>query len=129
MIQVIVRYERTMRNARPKVVEPEVCKPVLPAKPQEPAVVVAPKVEAFGPKTPAREIISRIGVVHGYSLAEIIGPGLEKPLVQARYDAIKAVADHRPELSTTQLGRIFNRDHASIIHALKKRGGRQRVSA
>lgn len=146
----IARYERTMRNAKPKGVElelkaaavPKVCRvchgrgrigPFFPGglstacgncsaaqgdqadKPTLPT----------GSKTPAREIISRVGAAHGYTLAQIIGPRLEKKLVQARFDAIKAVADGRPDMSLPQIGRVFNRDHTSILHALNKRGGRQ----
>lgn len=120
----IARYENTMRNARPKT-EPEPRKP-QPAAKAEDAYRVIDVIDA---RTPAREIVSRVGAAHGYSFAEITGPRLEKSLVQARFDAIKAVADARPDLSLPQIGRIFNRDHTSILHALKKRGGRKAPEA
>lgn len=119
----IARYENTMRNARPKGIEPEPRK--AQPRPEDPAVAAYRSIDVLEPKMPAREIISRVGALHGYTLAEITGPRLEKKLVQARFDAIKAVADHRPDLSLPQIGRIFNRDHTSILHALRKRGGRR----
>lgn len=152
----IARYERTMRNAKPKGAELKpadttdrptcrVCHgrgrlgPFFPGGLSSACgncavVQVQEQIDeahgtvaaiAFEPKTPAREIISRVGALHGYTLAEITGPRLEKKLVQARFDAIKAVADGRPDMSLPQIGRVFNRDHTSILHALNKRGGRQ----
>lgn len=121
----IARFENTMRNARPKSVEPDMPGAKSEAVPEDPAVAAYRCIDVLGAKTPAREIISRVGALHGYTLAEITGPRLEKSLVQARFDAIKAVADARPDLSLPQIGRIFNRDHTSILHALKKRGGRR----
>lgn len=116
----IARFENTMRNARPKAQQVP-----APAEPEDAAVAAYRCIDVIGAKTPAREIISRIGAVHGYTLAQITSPRVEKKLVQARFDAIKAVADARPDLSLPQIGRIFNRDHTSILHALKKRGGRK----
>ncbi|WP_054312112.1 helix-turn-helix domain-containing protein [Mesorhizobium sp. 1M-11] len=121
----IARYENTMRNARPKGVEPEPARPSPAPRTEDPAVAAYRCIDVLEPRTPAREIISRVGALHGYTLAEITGPRLEKRLVQARFDAIKAVADARPDMSLPQIGRIFNRDHTSILHALKKRGGRR----
>ncbi len=121
----IARYENTMRNARPKGVEPEPRKPRPQPARQDPAVAAYRTIDVLEPRMPAREIISRVGALHGYTLAEITGPRLEKKLVQARFDAVKAVADARPDMSLPQIGRIFNRDHTSILHALKKRGGRR----
>lgn len=120
----IARWERTMRNAKPKLaLEPE-------RKPQAEALQTDPVaayriIDVLAPRTPAREIIRRVGEFQGFTSEQIVGPGIEKKLVQARFDAIKAVADGRPDLSLKQIGHIFNRDHTSIINALKKRGGRK----
>lgn len=73
----------------------------------------------------ARDIAAGVGAKHGYTLAEITGKQQNKEIVAARFEAIKAVADARPDLSSTQIGKVFNRDHTSIIHALAKRGGRK----
>lgn len=148
----IARYERTMRNAKPKGVElkPEaattiakvchVCHgrgrigPFFPgglstACGNCAGALSDDQVERSEPptgsKTPARDIISRVAAAHGYTLAQIIGPRLEKKLVHARFDAVKAVAEGRPDMSLPQIGRVFNRDHTSILHALNKRGGRK----
>ncbi len=118
----IARWERTMRNARPKLgLEPT-------AKPEQAPTsikAVGNRADVHWPKTPARQIIQQVAAAHGFTTEDVVGGGLKKKLVQARFDAIKAVADGRPDLSLPQIGHIFNRDHTSIIHALKKRGGRK----
>lgn len=123
----IARYERTMRNAKPKVPAEPAGKKSIRQPERRPADDVAAYrvIDVLAPKTPAREIVRRVAEIHGYTFEDLTGPRLEKKLVHARFDAIKAVADGRPDLSLVQIGRIFNRDHTSMINALKKRGGRQ----
>ncbi|WP_448113090.1 helix-turn-helix domain-containing protein [Mesorhizobium amorphae] len=115
-----------MRNAKPKVSEPA-AKPTAP-EPEatsSDAVAAYRAIDVLWPKTPARQIIREVARAHGLTFEEVVGEGLKKKLVEARFDAIKAVADGRPDLSLPQIGYIFNRDHPAIIHALKKRGGRK----
>jgi chromosomal replication initiation ATPase DnaA len=75
-------------------------------------------------KTPATEIIEKVAAFHGLPTEALTGNSRERVIIEARFDAIKAVADTRPDMSLTQIGKIFNRDHTSILHALKQRGGR-----
>jgi chromosomal replication initiation ATPase DnaA len=73
----------------------------------------------IGCRTEAREIIMRVAKWRGVQFEAIIGPRRTRHIVAARFEAIRAVADARPDLSLPQLGRIFKRDHTSIIHALR----------
>lgn len=57
---------------------------------------------------------------HGISPCDIRSNGRSKRFVRARDEAIRIVADEWPELSLTSIGRIFNRDHSTIIHSLGK---------
>lgn len=79
-------------------------------------------VREFG-KTPVRSLIDRVGAFHGISFEDIVGPRRDRKTVAARFDAIAAVHKARPDLSTPQIGRHFNRDHTSILHALSRRAG------
>lgn len=81
-------------------------------------------VRGTGPKEPARDIVAKVAALHGMTASEVISARRDRKTVEARFDAIKAVADARPDLSLPQIGRIFERDHTSILHALRKRGGR-----
>jgi len=85
------------------------------------AVAMYRAIDVRDSKTPVRPLIERVGAFHGVSFDEIIGPRRDRKTVAARFDAIAAVHKARPDLSTPQLGRIFNRDHTSILHALSRR--------
>ncbi len=69
-----------------------------------------------------RSIIERVATFHGISYKDIIGEDRRRGVVKARFDAILAVYNAFPGRSLSQYGRIFERDHNSILHALKKMG-------
>jgi chromosomal replication initiation ATPase DnaA len=52
----------------------------------------------------------------------VLGPSRARPLVQARFDAVAAVKMAYPGMSLPMLGRLFKRDHTSILAALRKSG-------
>lgn len=76
--------------------------------------------------TSARELIARVAAWHGMTLDDVIAPDRRVPVVAARVDAIAAVwcncliEGARP--TTCALGRVFKRDHATVLHALRKAG-------
>lgn len=55
--------------------------------------------------------------------------GPTKPIVQARFNAIRAVKDGFGHLSTPEIGRIFDRDHTTIMHALSCTAARANASS
>lgn len=67
-----------------------------------------------------KRIIARVAASFGFTYADILGPRQLAPLVRARWAAIAAVREARPDFSTPRLGRVFNRDHTSILHAFRK---------
>lgn len=71
-------------------------------------------------KIPARDIVKAIAAANGVKFGDIVGPRRNTSLVKIRFEAIRQVADLRSDLSLPALGRVFNRDHTSILHALKK---------
>lgn len=54
----------------------------------------------------------------GYPVEDLIGRSTERPVTRARWLAMKRcrVAGY----SLTAIGRYFDRDHTSVIHALQK---------
>lgn len=68
----------------------------------------------------AKEIILSVAIEHNVQIADIVGSSREKPITRARQLAMWEVRKRRPNLSTTQIGKIFNRDHTTVIHALQK---------
>lgn len=80
--------------------------------------------QVLDPEQLAREpkrIIARVAEAFGVTHADIIGPRQFAALVRARWAAIAAVREARPDLSMIQLGRAFGgRDHTTILHAIRK---------
>lgn len=70
----------------------------------------------------AKGVIARIALEMDVRIEDLLGPRRSVKLVEARHKAMIAVALERPKLSLPQIGRLFNRDHTTIIHALQKHG-------
>ena len=71
--------------------------------------------------TPRQErlrIVARVAEKHGMTIGDIRGKSRLQAHVDARWEAIQAVRLAFPDDSFPQLGRLFNRDHTTIMHAL-----------
>lgn len=77
--------------------------------------------EAGEGKQSARSIIDRVASVFGVSYGEIVGQRRNRHVVAARHAAIQAVVEARPDMTLPMVGRIFNKDHTTIMHALGKK--------
>ena len=54
---------------------------------------------------------------YGYTAADVVGKNRQKKLVEVRRKCV--VMLRAKGYSTTEIGRIMNRDHSTICHALK----------
>ena len=70
----------------------------------------------------ARAVMARVALEMDVRIEDLLGPRRSAKLVEARHKAIIAVALERPKLSLPQIGKLFNRDHTTIMHALQKHG-------
>jgi len=61
--------------------------------------------------------VEAIAKAHKFTLEDILGPRRFKPLVDVRRKC--AVMLREKGYSTTEIGRILNRDHSTIVTALK----------
>ena len=84
----------------------------------------------------ARQIIAAVAKEHGVTVAEIVGHRRSTWIVAARWEAIKRVS-LETGWSLPRIGRVFDRDHTSVLHALRRMGvdyrsaettGRQRAA-
>lgn len=74
-------------------------------------------------KRSARSIMLEVAARHGLGVEDLTGPRRSVRLVEARHEAMAAVATERPDMSLVQIGRIFGkRDHTTVFYALGKRG-------
>jgi chromosomal replication initiation ATPase DnaA len=70
----------------------------------------------------AREIIEAVAIMADMTYADLVGYSRVKRVVAVRHRAIIEVYTRKPSLSLVQIGRVFKRDHSTIIHALAKAG-------
>ena len=68
----------------------------------------------------ARVIAMTVAARHGMTFELVAGASRNKRIVAVRDEAIRAVADARPDMSLPAIGRVFNRDHTTILHSLRK---------
>jgi hypothetical protein len=62
--------------------------------------------------------VSAIAQQHGYTVRDILGPSRRKHLVHVRRLCILML--RRKGYSTSEIGRVLDRDHTTIVHALNK---------
>lgn len=78
------------------------------------------RVHGEGERRPARTILKEVCERRGFGVLDILGPSRRDAVCRVRDEAIRAVANGRPDLSLPAIGRIFKRDHTSILHSLRK---------
>jgi len=84
---------------------------------------IATKAErADTPKQQVKQVIEAVCARHEIPYHEVMGRKRFAEIVAARHEAIVAVAEAFPWMSLPKLGRIFGRDHTSIMYALQKFG-------
>jgi hypothetical protein len=83
----------------------------------------APLTDALHTKrTHIKSLIANAAKVNGVTYEAIMSRARPRDVCRARFAAITAVAAAYPDMSFPRLGRIFNRDHSSIVHALMVSG-------
>lgn len=105
---------------REPVAEPDPVPEPEPEPVKEPAFDVA----AYAPPIPStfpRRIVAEVAAAHGMKPKDILGARRSRPFVTARHAVICALADNTG-LSLAGIGRLINKDHTTVLHALRKAG-------
>lgn len=68
------------------------------------------------------KIIEDVCALHGVAYREVMSSDRRHKVVDARHEAIALIAKHNPDFSFPRIGKIFNRDHTSIMFALQRHG-------
>ncbi len=72
-------------------------------------------------RIPIRQILRVLCDFHGVTVDDLMSRRRQRYLVKIRHEAIRAVADARPDMSLPELGRVFDgRDHTTIMHSLRQ---------
>jgi hypothetical protein len=77
---------------------------------------------AAAPRVAIKALIAKIAADHGTTYEALQGPGRMAYIVRARCEAIAAIAKKYPQFSTPMIGKMFNRDHSTILWALHRAG-------
>jgi chromosomal replication initiator protein len=70
----------------------------------------------------AEKIMEDVAHGAGYTVEDLRSKAKSSDLVEVRHFAMQRVRSETG-LSYPEIGRLFNRDHTSVIHACKKIGG------
>lgn len=73
------------------------------------------------------EIIDLVANAHDIPTENLRGRSRRADIVRARHAAMYAVRQHT-DLSYPAIGRLFNRDHTTVIHAVTRIEGARRVN-
>jgi len=71
-----------------------------------------------GSQITARSVMAEISALRGIPLKTILSTSRKRAVLLARHEAIYEVARRCPWMSTPEIGKVFGRDHTTIIHAL-----------
>ena len=75
------------------------------------------------PKQFTMAIVESVVARHpGVTVDDVFGNSRRRPIINARFEAIAEVAQSRQHWSFPTLGKLFNRDHSTIMSALQKVG-------
>lgn len=82
-------------------------------------------------------VVNPIAKAHGVSVKALLGPARHKSICEVRFEAMWALRQQRnrhgqPRWSLPQIGRFFNRDHTTVLNALRRHAERladQQVAA
>tara|TARA_R110002110_G_scaffold37601_5_gene124050 strand:- start:4906 stop:5445 length:540 start_codon:yes stop_codon:yes gene_type:complete len=83
------------------------------------------------PRCSARDVIRNTLIecatngAGNFSFTEIMSDRRYLALTNVRHACVAAVVRYCPQMSYVQIGRLFNRDHSTIIYVAKKAGLRQ----
>lgn len=69
---------------------------------------------------PVQVIVAEVAEAYGCTSAEVFGRSRNRAISAARHAAYYEVKTQRPWLSLPQVGRIFGRDHTTILYGIRK---------
>lgn len=113
---VKAQQEKERKAKEPIKIEPTVVEPKM--------VMASKNIERpIKYQNEIKKIIADVASKYGLTHEDIIGKSRKVNIIAARHEAIEAVHLARPKLSLKGIARYFgDRDHTTIINALKKRG-------
>lgn len=66
------------------------------------------------------DTIAQVAAEYGLARADLTGPSRLPHICAARWEAMRRMRAKR--LSTSSIGRLLNRNHATVVHGLRRAG-------
>lgn len=71
-----------------------------------------------------REVLGEVSQAYGIGEEDLVGESRRKAIAHARQEAMwrlrhRLALDGRPRHSLLEIGRVFNRDHTTVLHGLR----------
>lgn len=82
--------------------------------------IKAGSIRVVTPQSSMLDVVRTVATLHGVAVSDILGKSRFRHIVEARHDALRAVRARYPKFSSTQIGRLFNLDHSTVLYALGK---------
>jgi hypothetical protein len=119
----LAEYRERQRRLYPREAK-EIERPAVCAAPPPRRPWTTPKiVERLARKGPrSKHIVRAVAAAAGISEQELLGERRYGPLTLARHAAMWLIKQRQPEYTLARIGRLFNRDHTSVLHAIKRFG-------
>ena len=67
----------------------------------------------------SQEIIRETAIKHGLEVEDITGPRRRQALVIARHEAMYRIHQERKNMSLPMIGRLFHRDHTTVLSGIR----------
>lgn len=67
-----------------------------------------------------RQIAAYVGAQYGVTFDEIVSASRTRRVTLARQIAMATIRARKPDLSLPQIGKIFNKDHTTVLAALRR---------
>ena len=81
--------------------------------------ILSPVMHTHKDRNKATRVIQEIALASKLQVSDLLGPRRKKPIFLARAAAMKICKDEL-DMSFPEIGRAFNRDHTSVMHAVKR---------
>lgn len=109
-------------------------KPKAEPAPEPSPALVEPPAPWFAPfnfykLAGAEAVIHLVALKHGFKFHDVIGSARNRKVMIAKREAVHLVTTHCRPMSLVQLGRVFHKNHATIINLLGRRKSRRALDA
>lgn len=84
------------------------------------AAIEAVMADAMTPRKAKMAVLTAVAIKHGLTLSEIMGKDRRHHVAHARQEAFWVLKQTYPEMSLPAIGRMFGKDHTTVLHGIRQ---------